>query len=78
MNTWLVKIPFIGTGKGEIEKIAEDSKAGLIAENTIESIYEQINFLLKNPELRSEMVEKGRKFVVKYCDRGNIAKMILI
>jgi glycosyltransferase involved in cell wall biosynthesis len=70
-------IPFIGTGKGEIENVAKNSGGGIIAENTIESIYKQIIHLIQNKKLMENMGKNGREFVKKYYDRKNIAKQFL-
>jgi len=66
-------IPFVGCGEGEIRKLAERSGGGVIAENDPAAIAEVILDLLKNPEKRSEMGQKGRAFVEKYYSRKQIA-----
>jgi glycosyltransferase involved in cell wall biosynthesis len=70
-------VPFIATGIGEIEKIAEESGGGLIAKNDVESLYEKISYLVYNPDIRKKMGEKGRKFTKKFCDRKMIAQNLL-
>jgi glycosyltransferase involved in cell wall biosynthesis len=70
-------IPFIATGKGEIENVAKKSEGGIIAENTAESIYKQVIRLIENEPLRKNMGKNGREFVKKYYDRKNIAKHLL-
>ena len=70
-------IPFIGTGSGEIERLAKHSGAGVIAKNTIESIYEQMIYLLKDEKLMKEMGKNGREFVEKYYDRRKIAENLI-
>jgi glycosyltransferase involved in cell wall biosynthesis len=70
-------IPFIVTGKGEVENLVKSSKAGLLAESTVESIYDKILYLLKNKELINSMGKKGRLFVVKNYDRKKIAENLL-
>ncbi len=71
-------IPFVGCGKGEIRKLAEKSGGGVIAENDPDAIAEVILDLLKNPENRSEMGQKGRAFVEKYYSRKQIAASLKI
>ena len=71
------EVPFVATGKGEIEKIAEESGSGLIAKNDVDSIYEKISYLIHNPDVRQQMGEKGREFVKKYNDRKMIAQHLL-
>jgi glycosyltransferase involved in cell wall biosynthesis len=70
-------IPFVGTGEGEIEHLAEKSKAGLVADTSVNSIYEKIMYLLENEKLREEMGQNGRAFVEKYNDREKIAEKLL-
>ncbi len=70
-------IPFIGTGTGEIENLAKASEGGLVAENTVGSIYENIIYLLENEKLMEKMGKSGREFVEKYYDRKTIAKHFL-
>jgi colanic acid biosynthesis glycosyl transferase WcaI len=70
-------VPFIGTGDGELEKIALESHAGLIADNEVDSIYEKICFLLNHPDQIAEMGNQGRSFVEKYYERKKIAKHLL-
>ena len=70
-------VPFIGTGKGEIEKIAVESHAGLIAKNDVDSIVEKICDLLNHPDKIEEMGFLGRMFVENHYDRRQIAKKLL-
>lgn len=70
-------IPFIATGDGEIENLVKSSLSGLIAKNNVESIYENIIYLIKNKKLMDEMGKNGREFVEKYYDRKKIAKDFL-
>lgn len=70
-------IPFIGTGAGEIEQLIKASGAGVLAKNTVESIYEHMIHLLENEELMKKMGKQGKEFVKKYYDRKNIAEKLL-
>lgn len=70
-------IPFIATGKGEIELLAQKSKAGLISENTVASIEKNIELLLNNAHLSQELGKNGREYAKKYCDRKSISKQLL-
>ncbi len=70
-------IPFIATGKGEIEHLANISHAGLVVDNDVVSIYKAIIRLLENEKLVNEMGENGRDFAEKYCDRRKIAEILL-
>jgi colanic acid biosynthesis glycosyl transferase WcaI len=71
-------IPFIATGKGEIQYFTKSSKAGVIAQNDINSIYEKITNLLQNKEMINEMGNRGREFVKKYYDRKKITEYLLL
>lgn len=66
-------IPFIATGSGEIELLAKKSNAGVVAENTVESIKKHIELLITNKELNKQMGANGRIFSKQYTDRGKIA-----
>ena len=70
-------IPFLATGKGEIEYLIKISKAGILAENDINSIYKKIINLIENKKMIIEMGDNGRQFVEKYYDRKKIAKDFL-
>ena len=70
-------IPFIATGKGEIEYLSKISNGGIITENSIESIYKSIIDLLENKKMLNEMGDKGRGFAEKYYDRKKIAEHLL-
>jgi glycosyltransferase involved in cell wall biosynthesis len=70
-------IPFIATGTGEIEHIAKESRAGIIANNSINSIYENILNLIKNEDLIKEMGMQGQIYTKKYCDRRKITEKLL-
>lgn len=71
-------IPFIGTGNGEIEHLAKQSGAGVVAKNTVDSIYEHMIHLLENEEMMNKMGKHGREFVEKYYDRRKIAELLLL
>ncbi len=71
-------IPFIATGKGEIEYLVNISKAGAMATNDIQSIYRSIIKLLENKKMIDEMGHNGRNFVEKYLDRKKIAEHLLL
>ena len=69
MNIWLAVSPFIGCGSGEIQEIADNSGAGIIAENSPEEIAKAILELVNNPKKRDEMGASGRKFVEQHYTR---------
>ena len=70
-------IPFIAMGHGEIERLAERSKAGLVAENTVASLSGLLNRVLADETMRAEMGRKGRRFVEGSYDRRKIAERFL-
>lgn len=70
------EIPFLGCGHGEIETIARESNAGIIAENTPDSIAEAIIMLLDDPERMYEMGMCGRVYVEKNYSRKDIAGLL--
>lgn len=70
-------IPFIVTGRGEIERLARESGAGVVAESSVESIYEHMVYLLDNELLRDTMGIKGREFVENYYNREKITEELL-
>ena len=69
-------IPFIGCGSGEIREIADNSGAGIIAENSPEEIAKAILELVNNPKKRDEMGASGRKFVEQRYTRKAIAAIL--
>jgi glycosyltransferase involved in cell wall biosynthesis len=70
-------IPFLATGKGEIEDLIKVSQAGEIAENDINSITQKLINMIENKKMIIGMGNKGREFVEKYYDRTKIAKYLL-
>jgi len=69
-------IPFVATGRGEIERLAKESEAGLIVESEPSVIAKAINSLIEDPSLRTKMGLNGRKFVEKeYNMPATISKL---
>ena len=66
-------IPFIGCGNGEIANLANDSGAGVIADNTPEAIAAAISSLLDDPDRMEEMGRRGREYVTEHYDRRTVA-----
>ncbi|MFW5637790.1 MAG: glycosyltransferase family 4 protein [Methanoculleus sp.] len=66
-------IPFIGCGNGEIANLANDSGAGVIADNTPEAIAAAISSLLDDPDRMEEMGRRGREYVAEHYDRRTVA-----
>lgn len=69
-------IPFIGCGIGEIVRLSEDSRAGIITENDHDSIAKVMIDLLENPKKREKMGKNGIEHAKKYYDRESIAMEI--
>lgn len=65
--------PFIGCGIGEIERLAAESGAGIIADNDPDSISDNIINLLDNPRKSKEMGINGIKYVENHYNRKKIA-----
>jgi colanic acid biosynthesis glycosyl transferase WcaI len=66
-------IPFVGCGEGEIQEIAADSGAGIIAENSPEAIAKVILELMNSPDRMVAMGVSGRKYVEQSYTRRAIA-----
>jgi len=58
-------IPFVATGRGEIERLAKKSEAGLIVESEPSVIAKAINSLIEDPGLLTKMGLNGRNYVLK-------------
>ncbi len=65
--------PFIVTGMGQVEKLADESKAGIFVDNNPEKISEVILTLINNPEILEEMGKNGRNYVKIHYSRAEIA-----
>lgn len=70
-------VPFLGTGIGEIRRLAKESGGGIIAENDSTAIADAMIWLIEHPSEASEMARIGREYVVKNYDRKNIATRYL-
>lgn len=66
-------IPFVGSGEGEIRKLAEASGGGIISENSPEDFADSIIELLFDPARMERMGKEGREFVEKHYSRQQIA-----
>jgi glycosyltransferase involved in cell wall biosynthesis len=58
-------IPFVATGRGEIERLAKESEAGLVVASDPSTIAKALNSLIEDPGLRTKMGLNGRRFVEK-------------
>lgn len=66
-------IPFLGCGMGEIERLAAESGAGIVADNNPDDIANFILDLIDNPEKSREMGKNGINYVSTHYDRKKIA-----
>ncbi|TFG42377.1 MAG: glycosyltransferase WbuB [Bacteroidia bacterium] len=69
-------IPFLGCGNGEISRIAQQSGAGIIADNTPESIACVLEYLLNDPHNMDVMGQHGRQYVQENYERRAVATKI--
>lgn len=69
-------IPFVGSGEGEIRKLAELSGGGIISENSPDAFAETIMALLSDKQKMEEMGKKGRDYVEKHYSRQQIASSL--
>lgn len=56
-------VPFVAIGRGEIERLAKDSQAGLVVGNEPKEIASAIDSLIEDRGLLRKMGENGRDFV---------------
>jgi len=70
------ELPFVVSGKGEIRELVDESKVGVVAENSPESFAKEISRILENRDKIESMGEKGRKFVEENYDRRTLAKKL--
>ncbi|AFV22743.1 glycosyltransferase [Methanolobus psychrophilus R15] len=66
-------IPFVGSGEGEIRKLAESSGGGIISDNSPESFAKTILSMLSDRESMDRMGKTGRVFVERHYSRKQIA-----
>lgn len=66
-------VPFLGCGMGEIELLAAESGAGVIANNDPDDIANVIMDLIDNPEKSRKMGNNGINYVSTHYDRKKIA-----
>lgn len=66
-------IPFVGSGEGEIRKLAELSGGGIISGNSPDSFAETILALLSDNKKMEEMGKQGRNYVENHYSRQQIA-----
>jgi glycosyltransferase involved in cell wall biosynthesis len=69
-------IPFIGTGDGEIVRLAEESGAGIITNLKPVDIAAAINKLNNDDVLCKNMGENGRKYVEREYNKPIIIKRL--
>ncbi|MFW6048437.1 MAG: glycosyltransferase family 4 protein [Candidatus Natronoplasma sp.] len=67
------ELPFVSSGIGEVQRLTEESKAGLLAQNNAESFADKLSSLLDDEARLEDMGKKGRTFVEENFDRKIIA-----
>lgn len=67
------ELPYISSGIGEVQRLTEESEAGVVANNDPESFLEKLSTLIDDDERLKEMGQKGRMFVEKNYNRRKIA-----
>lgn len=66
-------IPFVGSGEGEIRKLASQSQGGVISANSPENFSKTILSLLLNKEYMEKLGTQGCIYVNKFYSREHIA-----
>lgn len=65
-------LPVVAVGEGEIERVVEDAKSGIVADEDPADIATAIERLLTSKDLR-QLGDNGRQYVVRQYDRQAIA-----
>jgi len=69
MEAQAIGLPVITTNVGSVEEVVIDQKSGFIVPSKdVDAIAEKLKYLIKEPEIWSNMGQKGRKFVEKHYD----------
>lgn len=66
-------VPYLGTGVGEIERLAIASSGGIVAKNTAEDVARVMAWLIEHPSEAAAMGKAGRAYVEARYDRAGIA-----
>ncbi len=62
-------MPVLSTQHSGIPELVQDGESGfLVPERNVEALADKLEFLIKHPEIWSEMGRKGRKHVERYFD----------
>lgn len=69
-------LPVVATGRGEIERLIEESGAGVVVENDPEALAATFDSLLADASLRESYGEAGRAYVTEHFDRTAIARRL--
>ena len=66
-------MPVLSTQHSGIPELVQDGESGfLVPERNVEALADKLEFLIKHPEIWSEMGRKGRKHVERYFDIDNL------
>jgi colanic acid/amylovoran biosynthesis glycosyltransferase len=67
MEALALRIPVLSTTHGGIPELVQDGESGfLVPERNVDALAGKLEFLINNPETRSEMGTKGQKFVEEH------------
>jgi glycosyltransferase involved in cell wall biosynthesis len=66
-------IPVVISDKVGISSEIRENKAGIVVDTNVNSLYNGINLLLKNPVLRTELITNGRRLVQEHYDINKVA-----
>ncbi|HVL49798.1 MAG TPA: glycosyltransferase family 4 protein [Candidatus Thermoplasmatota archaeon] len=70
-------VPFIGLGRGEIRRLAEETRAGLVPDADADEVARAMASLLDDENRRAEMGKRGRAWVEERGDRSAVAARLL-
>lgn len=77
IEAMLCGIPIVISSGVGICKEVNSSKAGIVTDISVDSVYAGIKILLENEFLRKEYIDKGKKFVEEYYNQEAIARQLV-
>ena len=69
-------LPIVATGRGEIERLIDESGSGVMIENDPEALAATFDALLADASVRETYGESGRAYVTEHFDRTAIARRL--
>jgi len=70
-------MPIVISNKVGICEEIKKNRVGIVVNTNAESLYNGINFLLENPELKTGMAINGRRFIEERYDINKVADMMI-